>query len=247
MDLSVKCAEPYLQKTSTLDVEFDNLFVGSERIFSFENGTDRYSISLKPKILGLEPKVLLNVEIAGCRAEISLDGLSNLEAIDKKFAGIDPMLFNDEIKVLLLNCLFEQHIASFSSKVGFTLCLKEISCSETTSTSYAKEIGVNIVKNDAMSVSFNMKLNDDLLKILSSTFEKVETTGHDVDDKLPFEWYLEVGKTSIGIQDYRDLEEYDIVLLDEDANIRTGKYEIKGLNGMKFYGKIEGNNLILEN
>ncbi|MDR1457260.1 MAG: hypothetical protein LBI47_00170 [Puniceicoccales bacterium] len=247
MDLSVKCTEPYLQKTNALDVEFDNLFVGSERIFSFENGSDQYSISLKPKILGLKPKILLNIEIAGCRAEISLEGLSNLEVIDKKFAGIDPMLFNDEIKALLLNCLFEQHIASFSSKVGFTICLKEVSCTETTSTQYAKEIGVNIVKSNATPVSFNMKLNDDLLKILSSTFKKVETITFDVDDKLPFEWYLEVGKTSIGIQDYKDLEEYDIVFLDEDASIRTGKYEVKGLNGMKFYGKIEGNNLILEN
>jgi hypothetical protein len=247
MDLSVKYTEPYLQEANTLDVEFGNLFVGSERIFSFENGTDQYSISLKPKILGLKPKILLNVEIAGCRAEVLLDRLSNLEVIDKKFAGIDPMLFNDEIKTLLLNCLFEQHIASFSSKVGFALCLKEVSCPETTATQYAKEIGVNITKNNAMTVSFNMRLDDDLLKILNSTFEKVEAVIYDVNDKLPFEWYLEVGKTSMGIQDYKDLEEYDIVFLDEDASVRTGKYEIKGLNGMKFYGKIEGNNLILEN
>ncbi|MDR1233292.1 MAG: hypothetical protein LBJ75_03475 [Puniceicoccales bacterium] len=246
MDLSVKCTEPCLQEANILDVEFDNLFVGSERIFSFENGPDQYSIFLKSKNIGLKPKILLNVEIAGCQAEILLDGLSNLETIDKKFAGIDPMLFDDEIKTLLLSCLFERHISSFSSKIGFALCLKEISCTETTSGSYAKEIGVNIVKNNAMTVSFNVKLNDDLLKILNSTFEKVETIAHDVNGELPFEWYLEVGKTSIGVKDYEDLEEYDIVFLDEDANVRTGKYEVKGLNGMKFYGKIEGNNLILE-
>ncbi|MDR2432919.1 MAG: hypothetical protein LBD34_04170 [Puniceicoccales bacterium] len=247
MDLSVKCTEPYLEKVNILNVEFDNLFVGSERIFGFENGTDQYSISLKPKILGLKPKILLNVEIAGCQAEILLDGLSNLEVIDKKFAGIDPMLFDDKTKTLLLNCLFEQHIASFSSNVGFAVCLKEASCTETTATPYAKEIGVNIVKNNAMTVSFNMKLNNDLLKILNSMFKKVETIAYGVDDTLPFEWYLEIGKTSIGIQDYNDLKEYDIVFLDEDASVRTGKYEVKGLNGMKFYGKIEGNNLILEN
>ncbi|MDR1528611.1 MAG: hypothetical protein LBS22_03445 [Puniceicoccales bacterium] len=240
----MECTELYLQKANVLDVEFDNLFVGSERIFNFENGTDQYSISLKTKNLGLKPKISLNVEIAGCQAEILLDRLSNLEKIDKKFAGIDPMLFNDEIKTLLLNCLFEQYIASFSSKIGIALCLKEVSCTETT-TPYAKEIGVNIVKNNTMTVSFNMKLNDDLLKILNSTFEKVEAITHDVDGKLPFEWYLEVGKTSMGVQDYKDLEEYDIVFLDEDVNVRSGKYEIKGLNGMKFYGKFEGDNLIL--
>jgi hypothetical protein len=246
MDLSLKCTEPYLQEANILDVEFDNLFVGSERIFSFENGTDQYSISLKPKVLGLEPKILLNVEIAGCQAEILLDGLSNLETIDKKFAGIDPMLFNDEIKALLLNCLLEQHIASFSSKIGLAVCIKGVSC-EGTSTQYAKEIRVNIIKNNTTAVSFNMKLNNDLLKILNSTFEKIEAITYDVNGELPFEWYLEVGRTSMGVQDYEALEEYDIVFLDEDANVRTGKYEIKGLNGMKFYGKFEGDNLILGN
>lgn len=246
MDLSLKCTEPYLQEANILDVEFDNLFVGSERIFSFENGTDQYSISLKPRNLGLKPKILLSVEIAGCQAEILLDGLSNLEAIDKKFAGIDPMLFDDEIKTLLLNCLFKQHIASFSSKIGVAVCLKEVSCAEMP-TQYAKEIGVSIAKNTTAAVSFNVKLNNDLIKILNSTFEKVEAIPQDVGSELPFEWYLEVGRTSIGVQDYENLEEYDIVFLDEDASVRTGKYEIKGLKGMKFYGKFEGNNLILEN
>ncbi|MDR2777066.1 MAG: hypothetical protein LBB17_03445 [Puniceicoccales bacterium] len=246
MDLSLKCTEPYLQETNILDVEFDNLFIGSERIFSFENGTDRYAISIKPKNLGLKPKILLNVEIAGCQAEILLDRLSNLEVIDKKFTDIDPMLFNDEIKTLLLNCLFKQHIASFSSKIGFAVYLKEVSCTETPA-QYAKEIGVNVVKNNTTAVSFNVKLNNDLLKILNSTFEKVEATTYDISGELPFEWYLEVGRTSVGVQDYENLEEYDIVFLDEDASVRTGKYEVKGLNGMKFYGKFEGNNLILEN
>jgi hypothetical protein len=47
------------------------------------------------------------------------DGLSNFEAIDKKFAPIDLTLFIDEIKTLLLNYLFEEHVALFSWKIGF--------------------------------------------------------------------------------------------------------------------------------
>jgi hypothetical protein len=247
MGLSTKCAELSLQEVKTLDMEFGNLFVGNERIFSFENGTDQYSISLKTKNLGLKSTILLDVEIAGCGAEILLDGLSNLGAIDKKFAGIDLMLFNDEIKILLLNCLFEQHIALFSSKIGFAIHLKGASFTGTAPTQYAKEIGVYIVKNNTSPVTFNLRLNDDLLKILNSTFEKVEAITNDVDNELPFELYLEVGRTNMGIQDYGNLEEYDIVFLDDDSSVRSGKYEVKGLNGMKFFGKIEGNNLILEN
>ncbi|MDR2778981.1 MAG: hypothetical protein LBB16_01700 [Puniceicoccales bacterium] len=247
MDLSVKSTELHLQEVNTLDVEFDNLFVGSERTFSFEDGSDRYSIFLKTKNLGINPTILLNVEIAGCKAEILLEKLSNLEAINKKFAGIDLMLFNDEIKILLLNCLFEQHIALFSSKIGFAMYLKDASFKTAESAQYAKEIGVSIAKNDTTTVTFNVRLNDDLLRILNSTFEKVEATTGDVKHELPFEWYLEVGRTSMGVQEYENLEEYDIVFLDEDASVRSGKYEIKGLNGMKFSGKLEGNNLILEN
>jgi hypothetical protein len=44
-----------------------------------------------------------------------------------------------------------------------------------------------------------------------------------------------VGQTNMGIQDYGDLKEYDIVFFDDDdANVRSGKSGVKQSNGMKF-------------
>jgi hypothetical protein len=234
------------QKVDPVDVAFNNLFVGMERAIAFENGGNNYHISLKPKNIGLDPKALLKIKLAGFDAEVLFGALPNLGGVDAKFADIDLMLFDGDIRTMLLNCIFEREMASFAAKVSVTLELESVSFGEVKSGSYEKEIGVNIAKNGNSAITFNLKLGSELMGILNSKFEKVSVVNHEISDDFPFEWHLEVGKTSLSIQDYRDLEEYDIVFLDDDSSFRSGKYEIKGLDSLKLYGKLDGNNLILE-
>jgi hypothetical protein len=236
-----------LRRIDPVDVAFNNLFVGSERFFTFENGSDRYSILLKQGNLGLDAKVLLGVKIAGFDAEILLKSLSNLGAINEKFADIDLNLFDDGMKFLLINCLFEREIAAFSARIGFDVTLEDASFDSTEGGNFKKEIGVNVVKNDAVPVTFNLRLGNELLQLIISKFEKIEASEKEVDDGFPFEWYLEVGKTQLDIGDYESLGEYDIIFLDENSSIRTGKYQIKGPDEMELVGTLSGCNLVVEN
>ncbi|MDR3144301.1 MAG: hypothetical protein LBT64_02245 [Puniceicoccales bacterium] len=238
--------EVKLDAMDPIDVAFDNLFVGSERRLTFESGPNRYSIFLKPKNIGLDAKILLKVKIAAIDAEILLCAFSDLGKINEKFAGIDLMLFDDELKAMLLNCLLEQEIAAFSAKVGIGIQMQGAFFSVDQKSAFDREVGVNILRNDTDAVTFNVRLGRDLLKILNSKFEKIEASTNDIDPNLPLEWYLEVGRTNLSPQTFQNLEEYDIIFLDDDSSVKSGRYEIKGLEDMKLIGKLSGCNLVLE-
>jgi hypothetical protein len=229
------------------DTIFNNLFIGSERSFSFESDGNRYSLFLKQKNLGLDPKILFKIKIAQLDAAIILSGtILNPGEINKKFANINLMLFDDDIKNLLLNCLFESELSSFSAKIGLDIQLHGAVFGDFDINGYDKEIGVNIVKNESQIVTFNLLLNDDLLKILNERFKELPATKKEVADDLQFEWYLEVGKTNLSIDKCQILEEQDIVFFDEDASVRAGKYEIKGLGDTKLIGQLAGSSLVVE-
>ncbi|MDR2737670.1 MAG: hypothetical protein LBB18_01880 [Puniceicoccales bacterium] len=236
----------FSQQVDPVDVSFNNLFVGMERFFSFENEANRYSVSLKPKNIGLDVQVLLKVKVAGFDAEVLLATFSNLGSMDQRFTDIDLMLFDDDIKIMLLNCIFEKEMPAFAAKVGLAIELKSVTFGKANGDTYEKEIGVNISKNENFAVTFNLKLNNDLMNVLNMKFEKIPVVNRELPDGLPFEWYLEIGKTNLCANDCQTLEEYDIVFLDENASFKTGKYEIKGLDSMKLCGKLDGCNLVIE-
>ncbi|MDR1432723.1 MAG: hypothetical protein LBI61_00030 [Puniceicoccales bacterium] len=235
-----------LPEVDPVNVSFNNLFVGTDRVFHFESGADKYAVVFKEKNLGLMPKVLLKVRIAGFDAEILLSDLSTLGKISEKFSEVDLKLFDDTTKVLLLNCLFEREISSFVAKIGLDLRLESVRFEDDEASEYEKEIGVNIVKNDFAPVTFNVKLPNGLLAILNAKFEKIPADGMELDGNFQFQWYIEVGRTSLSLNDYENLEEYDIVFLDEDSSVRTATYEIKGLDDMRLSGKLTGCNLVLD-
>jgi hypothetical protein len=246
MGLFLKDQEMYLPKLDSVDVSFGNLFIGSERFFVFENGKDRYSIILKPKNIGLEPKVVFRVKIAGFDAEILLNVLSNLGKIDSKFADIDLALFSDDVREALIKSLFEREFVAFSAKIGLQIRLDGVSFQCENPNNYEKEIGVTVIKNDSGVVTFNVRLGGDLLQTINAKFEKIEPVKRELDDGLIFQWSLEVGKTQLSMQDYQNLEEDDIVFFDEDAGVRTGKYQIKGLIDGPLTGTLNGCNLVLD-
>jgi hypothetical protein len=243
MGLFSKSEDLCLQQVDPTEAAFNNLFIGTERIFTFENGKDRYTVLLKGKNLGLDPKVTLEVKIANSQAEILLSDISNLGRISEKFSNIDLNLFTDDMKQMLFPCLFEQEIMSFAAKSGIDLQLQNAIFGKEKPNSYAKEIGVNITKNDCTPITFNVRLNNDLLSVLNSKFQKIPTVERELEGDFPFEWYLEVGKTVLALPDYKNLEEYDIVFFDEDSSVKTGMYKIKGLDAMHLRGKLEGRRL----
>jgi hypothetical protein len=234
-----------LQEIDPIEVSFHNLFVGTERFFTFENGTDKYTVLFKEKNIGLEPKALLAVKIAESPAEILLSDISNLGRINDKFSDIDLKLFPGDIGILLLKSLFESEIASFTAKIGLDLQLQNVALDEVVPGKYEKEIGVNIARNNGTPITLNLRLNNDLLAILNSKFKKVQATNRELADDFPFEWYLEIGRTILSLEDYQHLEEYDIVFLNDDSSIRSGVYEIKGIGAMRLSGKLDGCNLVV--
>lgn len=234
-----------LDSVDPADVAFGNLFVGSERCLVFESGSSSYSVWIKPKNLGLEAKVSLKVKIADMDAEILLSSFSNIGKMDERFAAIDPMLFDDELKLTLLNCLLEKEIASFSAKSGIAVQLLGVSAGSSGAT-FDREIGVNLARNDSDVITFNVRLNRELVEVINSKFEKIGAARKEIDPKLPMEWYIEIGRTNLTAQAFQNLEECDIIFLDDDSSIRSGRYEIRGLEGMKLLGKLDGCNLVLE-
>ncbi|MDR1413733.1 MAG: hypothetical protein LBI56_02220 [Puniceicoccales bacterium] len=245
MGLFLESEDLRLQKVDPAEVSFHNLFVGTERIFTFENGTDKYAVLLKEKNLGLNPSVTLEVKVAGIAAEILLDDISHLGQISEKFSTIDLNLFTEEVRRALFQCLFEKEILSFIAKSGMNLQLQNVIFGEGSS-NYGNEIGVNIAKNGCRPITFNVKLNADLLAILNSKFEKVPTVNRELADDFPFKWHLEIGQTVLALSDYENLTEYDIVFFDEGSSITTGMYDIKGLDPMSLRGKLDGCNLVVQ-
>jgi hypothetical protein len=133
------------------------------------------------------------MKIAEFGAEVLLATLSNLGKINAKFADIDLALFDEDIRVSLMKSLFEGEFAPFSSKMGLQLHLEDICFQDEKSDNYEKEIGVTIVKNKSSIITFNLRLNNDLLSVLNIKFEKIEPTAKELDDNLTFQWYLEIG------------------------------------------------------
>jgi hypothetical protein len=234
-----------LQEIDPIDVSFNNLFVGTERIFTFENGADKYAVLFKEKNVGFDHGAVLVVKIAGFDAAILLSDIANLGRINEKFSDIDLKLFPEDVGILLLKSLFESEIASFAAKIGVDLQLQSVAFGKAEPGNYEKEIGVNIVRNGGAPITFNFRLNNDLLSVLNSKFKKVKAADREFSDDLPFQWYLEGGKTTLRVEDYQELEEYDIVFFDEDSSVRTGVYEIKGIDAMRLSGKLDGCNLVI--
>jgi hypothetical protein len=237
-----------LEKFDLTDVAFNNLLRGSERYFNFKIGADSYAVFLKSKNIGLDAAISINVKIAGCDAEILLNSLSEIGEINSEFAGIDLEFFDSDTKKMLMPCLFDGALAAFSAASELVIQLGDVHFGDAERGTFSKEIGVNIIKNEAKVVTFNVLLGDDLLNMLVDKFSKLPDakSGREVVDDFPLEWYLEIGKTNLGAKDLSDLAERDILFLDEDSSIRSGKYTLRGLDEMELSGTLTGSKLVIE-
>jgi hypothetical protein len=60
---------------------------------------------------------------------------------------------------------------------------------------------------------------------LKFDIQTIEVITNRADNRQSFESYFKIGRMNKAIQGFRDLEEYDIVFLEDNASLRSGKYE----------------------
>jgi hypothetical protein len=228
------------------ETAFNNLNIVSGRVFTFANGADNYGIYLREKINGLSPKISLRMKVAGFDAEVLLGEVPDFCAVDGRFADVDAMLFGEDVRAMLLACIFDGVFKAFTANSGLDIRLDAACFGNIIGQPHDTEIGVTISKNEAAGTTVNVRLNHDLLDTLNEKFEKIPMVHTGLADDFPFEWHLEIGKTELSAAEIRTLDWCDIVFLDDDSAIKSGKFAIKGLESLGLRGRLHGCDLVVE-
>lgn len=231
---------------SLADVEFNNLFADGGRFISFNVDEDIFDIKLGRPVSGLSASSIFNLKIGDESADILVENLSDLSEIDEKFADIDLMLLDNSIRVPLLKVLFSKHISEFGKVVGMSISIEGIKFGDSASENlFERKISVLVTKNNNKSVIFNLRLNDSLLRSVCSSFKKVKIDTGLNKESIFFDWYLQVGKTKLAFDSYKNLEQFDIIFLDDYSSFQSKRYTIMGLGNVVINGELNGSSFVV--
>lgn len=231
---------------SLADVEFNNLFAGGGRFASFKVDKDIFDIKLGRPVSGFSASVVFNLKIGDESADVLVENLSDLSEVDEKFAGIDLMLLDNSIRVPLLKILFFKHISEFGKVVGMSISIEGVKFGDSASENlFEREISVLVTKNSDKSVIFNLRLNDSLLRNMCSSFKKVKIDTGLNKESIFFDWYLQVGKTKLAFDSYKNLEQFDIIFLDDYSSFQSKRYAMKGLGNVVINGELNGSSFVV--
>ena len=110
---------------------------------------------------------------------------------------------------------------------------------------FGREVSVLVTKNSNKSGIFNLRLNDSLLKRVCSSFKKVKIDTNFNKESIFFDWYLQVGKTKLAFDSYKNLEQFDIIFLDDCSSFQSKRYTIMGLGNVVINGELNGSSFVV--
>lgn len=231
---------------SLADVEFNNLFAGGGRFSSFKVDKDIFDIKLGRPVSGFGASAVFNLKVGNESADILVENLSDLSEIDEKFVDIDLMLLDNSIRIPLLKVLFSKHISEFGKVVGMSISIDDIKFVDgIPENHFGREVSVLVTKNSNKSGIFNLRLNDSLLKRVCSSFKKVKIDTNFNKESIFFDWYLQVGKTKLAFDSYKNLEQFDIIFLDDCSSFQSKRYTIMGLGNVVINGELNGSSFVV--
>ena len=136
---------------------------------------------------------------------------------------------------------------SFSMIVGMSISIEDIKFGDSASENlFKREISVLVTKNSDKSVIFNLRLNDSLLRNMCSSFKKVKIDTNFNKESIFFDWYLQVGKTKLAFDVYKNLEQFDIIFLDDCSSFQSKRYAMKGLGNVVVNGELKGSSFVVK-
>ena len=246
MGFARKYNDPNLPAITNLAARANNVIQGSKRLFHFKSEQNEYTISLKTANVGLRSKVQFKLKVGEQSAIAICATVPNLNKIDKNFDQIDFSIFDEDIQATLIKTVIEKELAAFSAAIGIDVELEDVSLTASEPDKFGNEIGINLRKQGAELATFNLKINDDLFAILVAKFEEIPPEKEAPNNDLSFDWYLQIGQTDLGLEVCKELTIGDIIFLDDSTPIRSGKYDVMGLNGVKMNGSLDGTKLTVE-
>lgn len=228
-------------------VEFNNVCIGSERVLKFQHGDAEYLVKLREANQGLNVKAILSAKIGGCDALIHLRDIKDFGRWDPDNQEIDFMLFEESVRIQIFNAVFEKNIATVVAETGLEFVFNEIYFDPSkVEDHFSKTVGIYVVRNQKDVCTFNIRLNEDLLKVLNKKFLGLPGKKNKVNASIPFEWYITAGSTKLTQEEYSQLEEFDIIMLDDSSALQSGVYEVHGLEAMDIRGVLNGSVLTLQ-
>lgn len=226
-----------LKKLSDIDIKFYNTFIGTSRLFPLIVGKSKYYVTLHEKILELKHQSMFELDVAGENVCLYIKNYPVLEYFNQDFSGIDLSLLPDPLSTEVANVVFGELLNQLTAFLNLNCALKCVSFDTSTHDGFEKTVGFSVINDSSQKIIVgNLAANQSFLEKLIISFEKIPASRSLEDHDVDFEVFLEAGKTTLSREEYESLEENDIIFLDDDAHIRSGVFDICGIDPIKASG-----------
>ncbi len=214
------------------DVIFDNFFAQGQSTLSFLHEDDQFELFLKHDAYKFSECIVLCLKCDGNDVELVLPGTTRLEHLDDRFEDIDLNLLQGDIRQQLVMCLFEKYLGSLQQMLSMPVEIVSMRFDGDVNNVFERECGVEIKRGEEIVSLINVRCSDAFFQRIIPLCSKCSQDSVVVDCELPFSWYIQLGSTQLLQEDYKGLEEQDIVFLDDSSCIDNNCYKLSGIDGM---------------
>ena len=223
---------------SNKELRLNNMIVGRKRITHFVLNENGYLLTFLKKFDSFLTKMNLVLDFDGSDVVVALDQVVQMAHFDKRFANIDICAVKEEdVRLHLTKCAMKDFLANLSVMCGAQIFIKEINFND----KYQRldnEIGLGLLNTGTHGVILcNVSANDNEFEKLISIIEKIQPVSSLNCDFLNFEWNIELGRTNISKEEFKNITEKGIIFLDEHADFKNYIYNLKGLSNVSIQCK----------
>lgn len=236
--MSIPKSNLKFKEVSPKDLRLNNVFVGRKRIAHFAINSKGYLMTFLKKFDNFTPKMNLVLDFSGATVVVAIDQIVPMACFDNRFSDIDISVIKEEdIRLQLAKCAMKDFLANLSVVCGAQIFIKDINFSD----KYQRldnEIGLGLLNTENHGVILcNVSANDNEFEKIISVIEKIKPVSGLNCDFLNFKWNVELGRTHISREDFKNITEKGIIFLDEHADFENSLYDLKGLSNISIQCK----------
>ena len=228
-------------------VMFDNFFAQEQSVLSFLHDGDQFDLFINHDGYKFSDCIVLCLRCDGNDIELVLPGITRLENLDNRFEDIDLNLLQGDIRQQLVMCLFEKYIVSLQQMLNMPVEIVSIRFDGGVDSIFDRECGIEIKRGDDIISMINVRCSDTFFQRVMPLFSKCQQETVMIDCELPFSWYIQLGSTQLSQEDYKDLEEQDIVFLDDSSCVNNNCYKLSGIDGLAIDCTFTDGSLVVNN